>query len=165
MAAIAEGKFAQGFPSFGPERRGAPVMAYNRVDQHNPIRNRAGIIQPDVVVVLDPSLLSIGKVTSGLKDGGTVIINTSKAIDAFPELAQKWQVATIDATRVAREELGVPIVNTTMLGALIRATGVVDIEAMTEPLRARFGKLADKNIKALRRAFAETQVKELQSIG
>jgi pyruvate ferredoxin oxidoreductase gamma subunit len=80
-------------------------------------------------------------------------------------LAQKWQVATIDATKVAREELGVPIVNTTMLGALIRATGVVDIEAMTEPLRMRFGKLADKNIKALRRAFAETQVKELQSIG
>jgi pyruvate ferredoxin oxidoreductase gamma subunit len=59
----------------------------------------------------------------------------------------------------------VPIVNTTMLGALIRATGVVDIEAMTEPLKARFGRLAEKNIKALKRAFEETQVKELQGIG
>jgi pyruvate ferredoxin oxidoreductase gamma subunit len=140
-------------------------MAFNRVSRHNPIRNRAGITQPDVVVVLDPSLLAIGKVTSGLKDGGTVIINTSKAIDSFPELTQKWQVAIIDATRIAREELGVPIVNTTMLGALLRATGVVDIGAMTEPLKARFGRLADKNIKALNRAFAETQVKELKTVG
>jgi pyruvate ferredoxin oxidoreductase gamma subunit len=165
QAAIAEGKYAQGFPSFGPERRGAPVMAFNRVSGQNPIRNRAGVTNPDVVVVLDPSLLSIGNVTSGLKDGGTIIINTSRAIDAFPELARKWQVAIIDATRIAREELGVPIVNTTMLGALIRATGVVDVAAMTEPLKARFGRLAEKNIKALGRAFEETRVKELQSIG
>ena len=140
-------------------------MAYNRISQHNPIRNRAGITEPDVIVVLDPSLLAIGKVTSGLKDGSTVIINTSKAIDAFPELAQKWHVATIDATRIAREELGVPIVNTTMLGALLRATGVVDVAAMTEPLKARFGRLAEKNIKALKRAFEETQVKELKTVG
>ena len=140
-------------------------MAFNRVDPHNSIRNRAGITNPDVVVVLDPSLLAIGNVTSGLKDGGTIIINTSKAIDAFPELAKKWQVATIGATRVAREELGVPIVNTTMLGALIRATGVVDIEAMTEPLKERFGRLAEKNLKALKRAFTETQVKEFKPVG
>jgi pyruvate ferredoxin oxidoreductase gamma subunit len=140
-------------------------MAYNRISARNPIRNRAGITQPDVVVVLDPSLLAIGKVTSGLKDGGTVIINTSKAIDAFPELAEKWNVAIIDATRIAREELGVPIVNTTMLGALLKATGAIDMAAMTEPLKSRFGRLADKNIKALKRAFEETQVKELKTVG
>ncbi|APV44129.1 pyruvate ferredoxin oxidoreductase gamma subunit [Dehalogenimonas formicexedens] len=140
-------------------------MAYNRINQHHPIRNRAGITQPDVVVVLDPSLLAIGKVTSGLKDGGTVVINTSKAIEAFPELSERWNVAIIDATRIAREELGVPIVNTTMLGALLKATGAIDISAMTEPLKGRFGRLADKNIKALKRAFEETQVKELKTVG
>jgi pyruvate ferredoxin oxidoreductase gamma subunit len=165
QAAIAEGKYAQGFPSFGPERRGAPVMAFNRVSATNPIRNRAGIAQPDVVVVLDPSLVEIGNVTAGLKDGGTIIINTTKAMDAFPKLGEKWQVAIIDANRIAREELGVPIVNTTMLGALIKATGVVELESMIEPLKVRFGRIAEKNIKAMKRAFEETQVKELEAIG
>jgi len=140
-------------------------MAYNRVSQHNPIRNRAGITRPDVMVVLDPSLLSIGNITSGLKDGGTIIINTSKAIDAFPALTSKYQVAIIDATRIAREELGVPIVNTTMLGAIVKAAGVVDVEAMIEPLKERFGRLAEKNIKAFRRAFQETQIKEFSQVG
>lgn len=165
QAAIAEGKYAQGFPSFGPERRGAPVMAFNRVSGTHPIRNRAGILKPDVVVVLDPSLVEIGNVTSGLKDGGIVIINTTKAIDSFSKLSEKWQVAVIDANRIAREELGVPIVNTTMLGALIKATGIIELESMNEPLKARFGRLAEKNLKALRRAFEETQVKELKTVG
>jgi pyruvate ferredoxin oxidoreductase gamma subunit len=140
-------------------------MAYNRVSQNNPIRNRAGITEPDVMVVLDPSLLAIGNIAAGLKDGGMIIINTSKPIDAFLELTKRYNVAVIDGMRIAREELGVPIVNTTMLGALVKATGVVDLEAMIEPLKERFGRLADKNIKALRRAYAETQVKELQKIG
>ncbi len=165
QAAINEGKYAQGFPSFGPERRGAPVMAFNRVNQYRPIRNRAGITKPDVMVILDPSLLSIGNLTSGLKDGGTIIINTSKPSDAYPELVKKFNLAIIDATRIAREELGVPIVNTTMLGALIKATGVVSVDSMIEPLKERFGRLAEKNIKALSRAYTETQLKELQNIG
>ena len=72
-AAINEGKFAQAFPSFGPERRGAPVVAFNRIDTQSPIRIRAEIREPDVVVVLDPTLLSVVKVTAGLKPKGILI--------------------------------------------------------------------------------------------
>src|SRR5512137_397514 len=77
-AAINEGKYAQAFPSFGPERRGAPVLAFDRVNPKEPIRVRADISEPDVVVVLDPSLVNIVNVTSGLKENGTLIINTKK---------------------------------------------------------------------------------------
>ena len=165
QAAIAEGKYAQGFPSFGPERRGAPVMAFNRISAVDPIRNRAGITNPDTVIVLDPGLIEIANVTAGLQDGGTIIINTTKAIDAFPELSKKWRVAVIDANRIAREELGVPIVNTTMLGALIKALEIIELDSMVDPLKARFGKIAEKNINAMTRAYDETHIKELEKVG
>ncbi|HEX7475076.1 MAG TPA: 2-oxoacid:acceptor oxidoreductase family protein, partial [Dehalococcoidales bacterium] len=77
-AAISEDKFAQAFPSFGPERRGAPVLAFVRISPNQPIRIRSSITEPDVVVVLDPGLLRIVNVTSGLKPGGIVIVNTTK---------------------------------------------------------------------------------------
>jgi pyruvate ferredoxin oxidoreductase gamma subunit len=80
LAAIEEGKFAQGFPSFGPERRGAPVVSFARVDD-KPIRLRSKIYQPDVAVVLDPSLLKILDPSQGLKPGGLLIINTNKSIE------------------------------------------------------------------------------------
>jgi pyruvate ferredoxin oxidoreductase gamma subunit len=162
QAAISEGKFAQGFPSFGPERRGAPVMAFNRISMNKPIRNRAGITNPDAVIVLDASLIEIARVTSGLKDGGILVINTSKSVDSYSELSKKWRVAVIDANTIAREELGVTIVNTTMLGALIKAMGIIDIESMTEPVNHRFGKIAAKNLNAMKRAFEETRIKELE---
>jgi len=81
QAAISEGKYAQAFPSFGPERRGAPVQAFNRIDARKPVKIRADITEPDVVVVLDPGLLDKVNVTSGLKKGGKVIINTSSALN------------------------------------------------------------------------------------
>ena len=116
LAAIEEGKYAQGFPAFGPERRGAPVMAYNRVSE-KPIKIRSGIYNPDVVVVLDPSLVGLVNVTDGLKPDGLLIINTSKSAPVIREqLKYKGKLATVDATHIAREELGVPIANTTMLG-------------------------------------------------
>ena len=148
QAAISEGKYAQAFPSFGPERRGAPVLAFDRIDEKEPIRIRAEITEPDVVVVLDPSLLGIVNVTAGLKKDGTR--HHQHQEDRRPD----WQgvrhqeaVATVDATRIAREMLGVPIINTTMLGALIKATGVVDMKSLMEPLENRFGRLAERNIK------------------
>ena len=78
-AAIDEGKYAQAFPSFSPERRGAPVLAFNRINPDEPIHSRAEVDQPDVVLIMDPSLLSILDATSGLKEGGVVIINTQKS--------------------------------------------------------------------------------------
>ncbi len=159
-AAIAEGKYAQAFPSFGPERRGAPVLAFDRVDK-KPIRMRAEVTEPDVVVVLDPGLLTIVDVLSGLKPGGVVIANSKKsARELREELGFTVPLVTVDATLIAREVLGVPITNTTMVGALIRVTGIVRLESVIPPLEDRFGRLAAKNIAAMKRAFEETVVEE-----
>jgi len=160
-AAIAEGKYAQAFPSFGPERRGAPVLAFDRISKNEPIRVRAEILEPDAVVILDSGLVSIVNVTSGLKEGGTIVLNTRRPLgDVSSEFDSKWRVAVVDATHIAQELLGVNIVNTTMIGALINATGVVDIESLAEPLNVRFGRLAERNNNAMKKAFEDTQIKE-----
>jgi pyruvate ferredoxin oxidoreductase gamma subunit len=160
QAAISEGKYAQAFPSFGPERRGAPVQAFVRVDE-KPILVRAEVTEPDIVVVLDTGLLGIINVTSGLKRGGVLIVNTKGSLgDIESKFGAKYQIAVVDAIQIARELLGAPIVNTTMLGALIRATGIVKLESLVEPLKKRFGRLAEKNISAMKKAYEETLVKE-----
>ena len=160
-AAINEGKYAQAFPSFGPERRGAPVLAFVRINSKEPIRIRAEIREPDVVVVLDPGLLSIVNVSSGLKANGMMIINTGKQAEQLrKEFGFHWSLATIDATSIAKEILGIPITNTTMVGALIKATGIIKLESLVEPLEQRFGRLAERNINAMKRAYEETLVKE-----
>jgi pyruvate ferredoxin oxidoreductase gamma subunit len=161
QAAISEGKFAQAFPSFGPERRGAPVQAFNRIDSKEPVRIRADITEPDFVVVLDPSLLDKVNVTSGLRKGGIVIINTRKtAKEIKSEFGLKYPVATVNATKIAREVLGVPIVNTTVLGAVIRTTGVINKESTHAPLEKRFGRLGERNIKAMETAYEEVVIEE-----
>jgi len=161
QAAISEDKYAQAFPSFGPERRGAPVMAFNRIDSKKPVRIRAEITQPDVVIVLDPGLLAIVNVASGLEEKGIVIINTKKSAGQIrSEFDIKGRLATVDATGIARELLGVPIVNTTMIGALIKATDVIKLESMSEPLEKRFGRLAERNFRAMERAYKETLIGE-----
>ena len=163
QGAISEGKYAQAFPSFGPERRGAPVQAFNRVDSQEPVRIRADITAPDVVIVLDPGLLSIVNVTSGLKETGMVVINTKKTASQIrSEFGISHRVATVNATRIAREQLGVPIVNTTMLGALIKTTGVIKKESTHAPLEKRFGRLGERNIKAMEMAYEEVLIEEQQ---
>jgi len=158
IAAINEGKFAQAFPSFGPERRGAPVVAFARVSDKR-IRNRTKVYTPDVVMVLDPSVLSIVDVTEGLKDDGMLVINSAKSIaDLRSEFGFKTSLARVDATHIALQELGLPITNTTMLGAAVKAAELVPVEALVGPLEARFGRIAAKNIKALRRAYTETEI-------
>jgi len=161
QAAISEDKYAQAFPSFGPERRGAPVLAFVRINSNEPIRVRTEVTEPDVVVVLDPGLLSIVNVTSGLKADGIVVINTKKqAKQIRKEFGIDSAIATVDATKIARELLGVPITNTTMVGAVVKVTGVVRLESLVEPLRHRFGRLAERNINAMKRAYEETLVEE-----
>jgi len=160
QAAINEGKYAQAFPAFGAERRGAPVVAFVRINSDEPIRVRAEVAEPDVVVVLDPGLLRIENVTSGLKANGMVVVNTKKQPEQIrQEFSINWSLATVDATTIARELLGVPIVNTSMVGALLRVTGVVKLESLFEPLRRRFGRLAERNINAMKRAYEETLVR------
>jgi len=161
LAAISEGKYAQAFPSFGPERRGAPVLAFNRVSTTGHIRVRAPILSPDVVVVLDPGLPYVTDVTSGLKADGVLVVNTSKRPEEVEErLGGSWRLAVVDATAIARQVLGVPIVNTTMLGALIKATALVRLESLIEPIEERFGARAKSNIEASRIAFEATKIVE-----
>ncbi|MFC1865491.1 pyruvate ferredoxin oxidoreductase subunit gamma [Chloroflexota bacterium] len=161
QAAIDEGKYAQAFPSFGPERRGAPVQAFIRIDDSKPIRVRAGVVNPDIVVVLDPSLLDIVDVTSGLKEDGILVINTR---DSFDDIEARFgkgrKLAIVDATGVARECIGRPIVNTAMIGAFVKASGVITLESLLQPLSKRFGYLAGKNISAMQKAYNDTSVKE-----
>lgn len=160
QAAINEGKYAQAFPAFGPERRGAPVVAFVRIDNDKPIRIRAEIEEPDIVVVLAAELLRVVDVGCGLKASGILVLNTPKAAEEIiKEFSFKWTLATVDATRIALEMLGVPIVNTTMIGALLKAAGVTKLESLLEPLKHRFGRLADKNINAMQRAYEGTTVR------
>jgi len=163
LAAINEGKFAQGFPSFGPERRGAPVLAFLRIaDKH--IGLRCKIAHPDVVLILDPSLIRIQKPAADLKENGIIVLNSPKShAEVRQEYGFKQKLALVDANTIAREVLGVPITNTTMLGALIKATGVVAVESLEHPLRERFGPLAVKNFNALKVAFEKTVVEDAQS--
>lgn len=159
-AAIAEGKFGQAFPSFGPERRGAPVLSFCRVDS-NRILWRAQILEPDAAVVLDPSLLDILDPSHGLKKDGILILNSHLPTE---ELRKKYKfrcrLALVDASQIAREILKLPITNTAMLGALIKATEVVKLDSLKEPIQHRFGKVADRNLAACERAYQETQLKE-----
>lgn len=159
-AAIAEGKYAQGFPSFGPERRGAPVMAFLRVDSA-PIRLRQKIYEPDVVVILDPALLYTKATVAGLKENGLIIANSPEPAKELREkLGYKQRLAIVDATKIALDTLRVPITNTTMLGALIKVTNIVSKEAMAEALKERFEGLAERNKMTMERAFSETIILE-----
>lgn len=158
-AAIREGKYAQSMPSFGPERRGAPVLAFLRVNETERIKIRTEIAEPDVLVVLDPGLLHVGDIVSRLKKEGTAVVNAKKTPEAVrTDFKGVHKVAVVDALAIAKEILGLPIVNTTMIGALIKATGLVKLDSVEEPMRERFGKVAAKNIDAMRRAYAETVV-------
>ncbi len=158
IAAIDEGKYAQAFPSFGPERRGAPVAAFIRVSD-KVIRTREKVYHPDIVVVLDHSLPSLVNVAEGLKEDGIVILNTALSEEEVrKEFGLTCRLALVDANTIAAEVLGLPITNTTMLGALLKATEIVGKDALEEAMDRRFGRIAEKNKAAMHRAFNETVV-------
>jgi len=160
LAAISEGKYAQSFPSFGPERRGAPVLAFLRISNEF-IKTRTIISEPDIVVVLDPTLLHAVDVVSGLKKNGKIIINSRKSpTELKSEFGYKWPVAAVNATRIAGETIGLPITNTAMIGALLKMTEAVKIDSMVEQLRERFGGRATGNIEAMKRAYSETLMED-----
>ncbi len=158
VAAIGAGKYAQGFPSFGPERRGAPIAAFSRIDEKK-IKVRSGIYEPDVVIVLDASLIGLVNVIDGLKPGGKLIVNTPKTPEEIKkELNFSGVVVTVDGTGIARKEMGVPIANTTMIGALLKVIGVMGLDAMKEAVEHRFGRIAQKNLTAMKRAYEEIKI-------
>ena len=123
-ASVHGGKYAMAFPSFGPERRGAPVAGFTRISEEK-ISDRSEIISPDYVIVLDETLWENG-VTNGLKDDTVLIINTDKPEKYKSRLSQK--VITVDATSIALDVLGMPITNTAMMGAFIAVSNHVTLE-------------------------------------
>jgi pyruvate ferredoxin oxidoreductase gamma subunit len=163
LAAIDEGRFAQAFPSFGPERRGAPVVAFARIDASQ-IRNRTAVQSPNVVCVLDPSLLAIVKVAEGMAPGGTLVVNWWRGIDQLrDQFGIRCRVAAVNANTIAREVIGMVITNTTMLGAVIKASGATAPDPLQAAIQRRFGRIAPRNIAAFRRALEETLIEEAVS--
>ncbi len=163
-----EGKFVQAFPTFGVERRGAPVAAFVRTSSV-PIRLRCQIEEPDHVVVLDPTLVSAIQVTSGLKPGGWIIINSEHDPTDFTQfLDGGWQVACVDASGIAvKQELGTrtnPIVNTSVLGAFARATGLLQLESVLEAVRKGVPVRAEANVRAARAAFEAVRYSTLEEV-
>lgn len=158
LAAIAQGKYAQAFPSFGPERRGAPVVAFARIEEKQ-IRNRTAVSTPDVVIVLDPSILKIVDTSEGLATNGIQIVNSSRSAEELREtFGLKGKLVIVNANHIAAEEIGRVITNTTMLGALVKATNLVEIDGLVKELKTRFGRIAEGNIKAFKRAFEECTI-------
>jgi len=164
-AVISSGKYVQAFPEYGPERRGAPVRAFNRIDQKE-IRQHSPVVEPDVVVVLDPTLIESAQVTEGLKDGGILLVNTGENPQ---ELRGKYSIETrnvytVDASTIAVETIGLDIPNTPMLGALARVTEVLDLEGMVKDLSAKLAKkfrdrpeIVKGNIQSIKRAYEEVK--------
>ncbi|MEM3672639.1 MAG: pyruvate ferredoxin oxidoreductase subunit gamma [Candidatus Bathyarchaeia archaeon] len=154
-AAFLEGKWVQAFPYFGAERRGAPVKAFARIDD-KPIVLHSQIYHPDYVIVLDPVIYEVVDVTEGLKEDGMVLINTAKRPS---EIGIKgYKVATVDATGIALElnlvVAGIPIVNTSILGAFAKATGEIKLESILKAIKETFlGSAGEKNARAAELAY------------
>ena len=158
-AAIHEGKYIQSFPEFGPERMGAPVRAFTRISD-KPIRLHCSVYSPDVVVVLDPTLMATVPVTEGLKQNGAIVVNTGEEPSRMKEKLKiaNGTVWTVPATEIAIKILGRPITNTAMLGAVARATNIVSMESIEKAVKERFpAQLAEKNIEVIKEAFKEAR--------
>jgi pyruvate ferredoxin oxidoreductase gamma subunit len=161
--AVAAGKYAQAAPEYGAEREGAPIKAYTRISE-GPIRTHDAIYYPDIVLVLDDTLLETQGVQQGLVDGGIILVNTKKDPAAVRTMlgVDDAKVYTIDATAIAIEEIKRPIPNTVMIGALAEVTGVVDVPHIKEKVEKKFGaklseEMLDGNMRALDRASQEVK--------
>ena len=158
VAAFVEGRHAQAFPSFGSERTGAPVVAFCRIADQ-PIRTREPVMAPDVLVVLDATLLHQVDLFAGLRPHGAVLINTSRSLDELGilELAREHseeRFVTVPATDIAVERIGRPVPNVVMLGGLAAFTGSISMDALGSAIRERFpSDLAERNVDAAREAF------------
>lgn len=152
-ACFKEGKDVQSFPFFGVERRGAPVTAFTRIDDKE-IRIKYQIYEPDFVVVLDHGLIKTVNVLEGLKENGAVLINTNKKPD---EVKMKAKVMTVDAKSIAlKYKLGTrvaPIINTAILGAFAKASGVVKIDSVVESIKEKAPAKKEENANAAKEAY------------
>ena len=162
-AAMQEGQYFQAFPDYGPERMGAPVKAYTRISTQ-PIEVHCQILEPDVVVVVNPNLIGVVDLTEGLSDQGLVVINTPLTPAEIRErlglTGRPIKVWVVDATRIGQETLRRDIPSTIMLGAVIRATGMVRLESLTHMVEEKLGAklqrhIVEANLTGLQRAYDE----------
>ena len=157
IAAFKDGKYSQSFPFFGVARRGAPVMAFTRIDDKF-IRLREQVKKPNYVMVLDPTLIEVVDVQEGITDTGIIIVNTSKSPKEL-NIKTKAKVVTVDITKVSLEIIGAPFVNTPMLGAFAKATGEVSLKAIIDSITEHMSeKIAKKNIDAVKKVYEVTKV-------
>jgi 2-oxoacid:acceptor oxidoreductase gamma subunit (pyruvate/2-ketoisovalerate family) len=159
-AAMREGKYTQAFPTFGPERRGAPLMSFTRIDD-KPIRLRCQVYEPNYVIVLDASISQYQDLTSGLRPEGAVIINTPLTVEEIKDakIIRKGKIYPIDASSIAMKMIGTPILNTIILGAFSAATGEVKLQSLFDAVRNRFLEaLAEKNIAAMKEAYGSVKI-------
>jgi 2-oxoacid:acceptor oxidoreductase gamma subunit (pyruvate/2-ketoisovalerate family) len=158
-AAIKEGKYIQSFPEFGAERMGAPIRAFTRIS-NEPIQMHCAIYNPDVVAVLDPSLLKAVPVTEGLNDEGNLIINSKENPAKIRKMlkTEKIKIWTVPATEIAIKILNSPITNTVMLGAVARVTEIVNLESIEKVVSERFsGSTVEKNVHVIKEAYKEAK--------
>ena len=162
-AAFNTGKYIQGFPEYGPERMGAPITAYNRIDE-KPIRVHSNIYEPDFVVVVDDTLIGSVDVTKGLKKEGAILINTPKSPDEIKTHLKDFdgRVYTIDASKISQECLKANFPNTAMLSAIVKITNIMTKDELTSNMEESFKhKFARKpeviapNMEAIKRAYDE----------
>ncbi len=164
-AAMSLGKYIQAFPEYGPERMGAPVASFNRISA-DPITIHYGITEPDIVLVLDPTLIGSIDVTKGLPDNGILIVNTpGTAADVRSMTKFKaGKIFVVDASRISKETIGKDIPNTPMLGALIKASGLLDFSHMMDDLKKKLSKkfaskpeVIEGNLSAVKRSYEEVK--------
>jgi len=160
IAAFREGKHAQAFPSFGSERTGAPVVAYCRIDDRE-IRLREPIMQPDALVIQDPTLLHQVDIFAGLSAEGYILINTTRTLEAlglheFLRAFRADRVCTLPATELAMKHVGRPLPNAALLGGFSALSGVISLASVAGAIREKFsGKVAESNVAAATAAHEE----------
>jgi len=164
-SALAEGRYFQAMPEFGPERMGAPLKAFTRLSDE-PIEVSNNIEFPDVIVVLDDTLLPVVNVTEGLASDGVVIVNTSNSVDGLRgqlDVPDTVRIATVDATNIALESFQRNIPSTPIVGAISKVAGAVALESVLDQLKLSFGRkfserIIDANLTSVRRAYEEVKV-------
>lgn len=166
VACFKEGHYTLSFPTFGAEKRGTPVASFLRISD-KPIVLRDEVYNPDYVVVMDPSVIGVVKVESGLKDSGMLVANYPGSPEELRKIVDtNAKIVTLNATKLAMEELGRPITNTAMVGAFVGASGIIKIETLKETIVEWFKnpKLAEKNIKLVETAYRLTKGEEAVQI-
>lgn len=163
-AALDTGKYIQSFPEYGPERAGAPMKVFNRISEQ-PIHIHSSVTNPEIVVVIDPTLIGTIDIIEGMSDDGVLLVNTDKSPEDIRKATgfTKGRVGTVDATKIALETLKLPMPNMPMLGALLKINALVTIDQLSERVKAKFLKKigeekTNANLEGIKRAYNEVKI-------